>query len=418
MTTKEKSLELKKHVGAIHSSNKLSLLQRKVANALLFNAYHELLEKDEHRIHIKDLCVLIGYDSKDYKSIKNALVNLLSTVIEWNLIDNDKVEDEGVWNASSIIADASIDGPLCTYSYSNKMKQLLYSPLMYGRLNMKIQARFKSSYGLALYENCVRYQNLKQTPWFDLVVFRKLMGVEKEKYPIFRDFKRRIIDKAVEEVNQHASITIMPKLKKINRQVVAIQFLLSHEEETKPTDPTEGTMNAVTTRLQDDFGFSKQQSHTVIENYSEEYILEKMAIIESSNSFRQGKISNLTKYLQTALEDNYQPVKSSQAKREEEEHEKQDEEAFKIRYEKYQHQHILQAFNQLSDKKKKVLLKDFQQYLNKGLYLDIFLRDGLSNLLIADKFCSFALNTAVTDIIASLMTYKEFRVSKKEIEMA
>jgi hypothetical protein len=156
MAVNEKTLELKKHVAAIHSSNKLSLVQRKIANALLFNAYDELLAKEEHQINVRTLCNLIGYDSNDYKTIKKALINLLSTVIEWNLVDGSRLDAEGIWNASSIIADASIDGAVCTYSYSNKMKKLLYSPELYGRLNMVVQAKFQSTYGLALYENCIK----------------------------------------------------------------------------------------------------------------------------------------------------------------------------------------------------------------------------------------------------------------------
>ena len=65
--TTSQSFELKKHVGTIHSSSHLTLVQRKIANALLFNAYDRLLERDEFQIHITELCQLIGYDSKDYK---------------------------------------------------------------------------------------------------------------------------------------------------------------------------------------------------------------------------------------------------------------------------------------------------------------------------------------------------------------
>ncbi len=176
------------------------MLTRKIANALLFNAYDELLKQDEHEIHIATLCNLIGYDSNDYKTIKKALVNLLATVIEWNLVDGNRLDAEGVWNASSIIADASIDGPICTYSYSNKMKNLLHRPELYGRLNMLVQAKFQSSYGLALYENCVRFQILNKLHGLTLLSFRKLMGVEDGKYKIFRDFKHRVLDKAIEEV--------------------------------------------------------------------------------------------------------------------------------------------------------------------------------------------------------------------------
>ncbi len=80
--TKGRSLEFKKHVGLIHSTNKLSLLERKIANALLYHAYENLSTKNEHQIHIPSLCLLIGYNSKDYKTIKKALLSLISTVLE------------------------------------------------------------------------------------------------------------------------------------------------------------------------------------------------------------------------------------------------------------------------------------------------------------------------------------------------
>ena len=46
--------ELKKHAATIHCSNTLSLLQRKISNALLYHAYKELLLKEEHEITIKN----------------------------------------------------------------------------------------------------------------------------------------------------------------------------------------------------------------------------------------------------------------------------------------------------------------------------------------------------------------------------
>lgn len=228
-----KNYDLKKHVAAIHSANKLSLVQRKIANALLFNAYSELATKQEHQIHIRTLSTLIGYNSNELNAIKKALVSLISTVVEWNLIDKERVDNAGVWNASAIIADASIDGAVCTYSYSNKMRQLLFHPEMYGRLNMQVQARFKSSYGLVLYENCARYQNIQETPWFDMPVFRKLMGVEDEKYPVFKDFRKRVIDAAVKEVNEYSGMDINYLLKKVGRIPVAIKFHITATQQKK-----------------------------------------------------------------------------------------------------------------------------------------------------------------------------------------
>jgi plasmid replication initiation protein len=419
MAEKEKTLELKKHVAAIHSSNKLSLVQRKIANALLFNAYDELLAKEEHQIHIRTLCNLIGYDSNDYKTIKKALVNLLSTVIEWNLVDGNKLDKEGVWNASSIIADASIDGAVCTYSYSNKMKKLLYTPELYGRLNMVVQAKFQSSYGLALYENCVRYQNIEQTPWFDLPQFRKLMGIEEGKYLIFRDFKRRVLDKAIEEVNKYSTLFVTPKVQKQGRQVVAIQFVIKHAKELSPQHSSDATDDNVplSQQLKDHFSFSKHQIEDTMSNYDERYILEKISIVESSPSFVKGKINNVAKYLLSALEEDYQPAKSSKerlrtkkidvVKPEKGDKGKKHDERKLIDYRRYQEKQIVDRFNKQSSAVKKKALKEFEQHLGKSLYLDIYLRDGLANVLVLDQLCEF-IRLSKPKLIDDLQTFAEF----------
>lgn len=423
MSEKKKSLELKKHVAAIHSTNKLSLLQRKIANALLFNAYDELLEKDEYEIHIATLCKLIGYDSNDHKTIKKALVNLLATVIEWNLVDGDKLDAEGVWNASSIIADASIDGAFCTYSYSNKMKNLLHRPELYGRLSMVVQAQFQSSYGLALYENCIRYQNIEQTPWFEIAKFRKLMGVEDGKYKIFRDFKNRVLDKAVEEVNKYSPIVVTPQFRKQGRQVISIQFNIKHtknavqvtaqDNETQPTNLSE--------ILKMRFGLSKNQIEDVISSYDEDYIKEKITVIESSSSFAKGKIGNLAKYLICALKDDYQATKSSQLslfKKQEEKMDKQkkiQQKQGKIEeYHRYQNREIIKLFDKKSKKEQKKIIEEFEKYLGKGIYKDIYFRDGLANVLIKDQLCNF-IKQKKPDFLSVISSYDEFCNLEEEV---
>ncbi|CAM4430691.1 MAG: hypothetical protein LEGION0398_MBIBDBAK_01346 [Legionellaceae bacterium] len=183
----KKSKELKKHVAIIHCTNTLSLMQRKISNALLYHAFPNLLINEEHEITIKQLCNIIGYNGYNYDAIKAALKQLIATIIEWNITDENGEED---WSASAILASVQLKSANCKYSYSPRLRQLLSNPKMYGKINLAIQARFSSSYGLALYENCVRFIRLPYTKWFDLDTFRKIMGVHKNKYEIFRDFKR------------------------------------------------------------------------------------------------------------------------------------------------------------------------------------------------------------------------------------
>src|SRR4029078_8651108 len=121
----DSDIYLKKHVGLIHCEKRLTLIQSKICNVLLFNALDKINEQDIHEIQLKQLCSLVGYNSNDTKLIKESIKSLISTVLEWNLLEdhkflngNDYPEDIITWNASSLLAGASIKKGTIQYSYS------------------------------------------------------------------------------------------------------------------------------------------------------------------------------------------------------------------------------------------------------------------------------------------------------------
>jgi hypothetical protein len=61
----EPDQQLKKNVGAIHTTGSLTLLQRKLVNVLLFNAYENLLNRRTHKIPLKILCAMLGWDASN-----------------------------------------------------------------------------------------------------------------------------------------------------------------------------------------------------------------------------------------------------------------------------------------------------------------------------------------------------------------
>lgn len=316
---KDARKEIKKHAATIHCSNTLTLLQRKITNALLYHAYKELMQKDEHEITVKQLCRLIGYQGNNHSAIKDAFKGLISTVIEWNLI-NDETGAEN-WTASSIIASVSLEGPLCFYAYSPRMKQLLHSPSMFGKIDLVIQSKFRSSYGLALYENCIRYRGLPNTKWFDMELFKKLMGVPGAKYTVFRDFKRRVLDKAVEEVNMYSDLVIEAEFVREGRKVLKVRFKL--KERPKKTrlgnqknllEQTENSeADVLKTRLLKEFQLSSEQAELLLKEFDSQFIEEKIVLVQAAKPYQDGKVKNVAAYLISAVKNNYQPAKSKQA---------------------------------------------------------------------------------------------------------
>ncbi len=374
---KESKQELKKHAATIHCSNTLSLLQRKITNALLFHAYKELMLKEEHEITVKQLCRLIGYQGNNHAAIKDALKGLISTVIEWNVI-NDETGSEN-WTASSIIACVSLEGPICYYAYSPRMKQLLHSPSMFGKIDLVIQSRFRSSYGLALYENCIRYRGLPHTKWFDMELFKKLMGVPAGKYDIFRDFKRRVLDKAVDEVNTYSDLVIASEFVREGRKVMKVRFKL--KERAKKTRlgshskkaqlQTDKTDDALKQKLLNTFFLSEEQITHLVMAYDSEFIREKVTIIENSKPFQEGKVENMAGYFLSAVKNNYQPSKTARhqvvnlqdAKFEMELAEiKRQVEEIRLSYSSYREHTIEEAIQSLSNDGKSKFMEQFHLY--------------------------------------------------------
>ena len=119
---------LKKHVSTIHAVADLSALQRKLVNALLFNAYDGLLTVRDHKISTRILCDMIGFDSKNIAYLKEALVGIMETVMQFDIMEDD---GERSWEAMSLLTYVKVQDGVCTYRYEQSLAEKLYHPEIY-----------------------------------------------------------------------------------------------------------------------------------------------------------------------------------------------------------------------------------------------------------------------------------------------
>lgn len=225
VSSKDQAMELKKAAPAIHIASKngrLSFLQRKVGNILLYNAYPDLLNREIHSIRIKDLAESVGFNSNDYELLKTSLKQLRNIAIEWNVLNNEGKEK---WGISSMIAEAQIENGLITYSYPPMLRKLLYNPEIFARIDLRVQKRFSGNYALSLYENCYRFKSNGTTGMIPLETWKKLIGVETGgTYEIFKNLNRKIIKPAVEEINAVSDIFVTVEYIKEGKKVVGLKF--------------------------------------------------------------------------------------------------------------------------------------------------------------------------------------------------
>jgi plasmid replication initiation protein len=223
-TMKDKT-EVIKHSAAIQIQNSISLLQRRAWNILLANAYEELPTAEEHHISVTELTGVLGYTSRNDAHLREALIGLMTTVLEWNLIGKDNAQ---VWGATTLLAQIEIEDRTCTYSYSPVLRRRLYNPKIYARISLSLQNKFDSKHALALWELCLDYldesRNYGETPYIPLEQYRKLMGMSEDMYPLFKDLNKYVIKASIKEINDVTDFNITGEYARNSRKVVAIKF--------------------------------------------------------------------------------------------------------------------------------------------------------------------------------------------------
>jgi plasmid replication initiation protein len=221
---KSSNEQVKKHVATIHTSGVLSLLERKMVNVLLLNAYDVLLTRRTHSLPIKHLCAMLGWDeSNNIERLQDVLRKLASTAVEFNMMEDGKE----VWRVMSMLSYGEIKDGICSYRYDEYLAERLYDPEIYATINIGIQRRFEGSYALTLYENCLRYKIVGSTGWWELNRFKKIIGASAAVYDEFKYLKRDVIIKPVDEINRISDIQLVPEFQKQGRKVTAVRFLIT-----------------------------------------------------------------------------------------------------------------------------------------------------------------------------------------------
>ena len=291
---------VKKHVAAIHVSGKLTLLQRKLSNVLLLNAYDTLASQTRHQIDARTLCMMIGYNSNDFQTLKQSLRGLAETVAEWDMLD-EKGRQE--WGVSSLLSYAKLKDGVCEYAYSPALADKLHDPKVFALINLNIQRRFTSGHALALYENCYRFVRTGSTGWWSLDLFRRLMGLDGSSYyESFKHLNAKVIKPAVVEVNKTSNIVLVSETRKRGRAVTDIRFRIKENPQLAILDLDDGEGHrhgAVYEKLRS-HGVSDRLARQWLQAHGEDVVAQKLDYVG-----KRTNVESMVGYLSAALKENY-----------------------------------------------------------------------------------------------------------------
>jgi len=394
---------LKKHVAAIHIGAKLSFLQRKLVNALLYHAYDELLTSKEHTISTSILCEMIGFDSKNVAYLKGALKGLMETVVEFDVLEDD---GQSSWEAMVLLPYAKIKGGNCTYRYERALAEKLYHPDVYSKINLSVLREMNSAHALVLYENCYRYLDIGHTAWWDVDVFRKLMAVDMmSSYKPFKALNRNVIQPAIKEVNKLSNIQVEMETRMKGRSVTGMRFIVKpnpqlsligmEEDDELANSPAYEALLAE--------GISKTLARAWLLEHGEEYVRSKLSYANDQAAHGRIKASKVG-FLKSAIEEDFKSEKETDKARKKAANQARDNRYAQERelarqkdmlrdIERAYREHcvaIIQlSFNGLDEGQQTSMHEAFAETLNEKIFKTEFAKNGWKSRTNFSKICEF-----------------------------
>lgn len=208
-------------------TNPLSVREQKIVLTMVSMIEPTDGDFKDYRISIKEFSDMLGLEgSVKYTELKEITKDLMSKSIEIPRAD-------GGWLFANWISSAEYQKGegVIALSFSPKLKPyLLQLKNTFTTYRLSNILSLKSTYSIRLYELMKKWQHLGT--WSCSVEnFKEKMGIENKKYPRYANLKARVLNPAIQEVNEKTDVFISLKEIKKGRSVDKIEFTIRHAPE-------------------------------------------------------------------------------------------------------------------------------------------------------------------------------------------
>lgn len=187
--------------------------------------------------------VLKADEDKKHGSFYERLDDLLDSVTSKKITFPTDFVLEGVrlrghinWVAGAV-PKSNEDGVLCVeFGFSPQMKPFMLGlKERYTRFELMEVSRMKSSFSIRIFQMCKAYyyENIRHGRNKMAVGIKELkarLGIQ-DKYPDFRNFRRKVLDVASEEINEKTRLNIELEYGRKSRRITDVIFIINEKEE-------------------------------------------------------------------------------------------------------------------------------------------------------------------------------------------
>lgn len=272
----------------------LTLQERRVV--LWLSSQVKSSDKDfqDHEISVKDFCNVSGLKSKNmYKEIEQTIKSLMGKSLEIKSLHNSS------WELISWLSYAKYvdDEGIVTLRFDPALKPyLLELKSCFTQFSLSQALSLKSIYSVRLYEMLSQFYSIGEVV-FSVQEIKEKFLLEKGKYNDYKNFKRRVIERACSEITLKSNLSVRFVEIKKNKKVESIKFFVDAYNKFE--------------KLQDNifhdcqtFDISLESLNLLVQEFSEESVKQGLSVLKQQKS----KIKSPVAFLKKAIKKGWQPI--------------------------------------------------------------------------------------------------------------
>lgn len=222
----------------INASYNLELTEQRLIMLAIINARESgqgITADSKLEIHASDYAKLFNVSADaSYKALREAVNNLFNRQFSYTA-EYKKTGKVGIvrsrWVSRIFYVD---DLALLEITFAPDVVPLITRlEEHFTKYEAKQVAHLTSKYATRLYELLIAWREVGKVPQLELSEFRKRLGLVDSEYTAMSDFKKRVLEPSIKQINEHTDITVTYEQHKKGRIISGFSFKFKQKQQPK-----------------------------------------------------------------------------------------------------------------------------------------------------------------------------------------
>lgn len=222
----------------INASYNLELTEQRLIMLAIINAResgHGITADSKLEIHASDYAKLFNVSADaSYKALKEAVNNIFNRQFSYTA-EYKKTGKVGIvrsrWVSRIFYVD---DLALLEITFAPDVVPLITRlEEHFTKYEAKQVAHLTSKYATRLYELLIAWREVGKVPQLELNEFRNRLGLIDNEYTAMSDFKKRVLEPSIKQINEHTDITVTYEQHKKGRTITGFSFKFKQKAQPK-----------------------------------------------------------------------------------------------------------------------------------------------------------------------------------------